>query len=161
MDNTEKEILNTLQKSKKSLTINEIALTLGKERHTTAKYLEKMQSAGSIEMQVRGKSKLFTTSGSSLISAIKKNAALNAELSQVFNATGQRIILKTPEDMHTDNQCTDANAICCKTCAVKETFKTGRPASSTNTHHEINAHPITKNNKVVAVVEIITKKGKK
>lgn len=156
MDTIEKEILTILQKSKKSLTINEIATVLKKERHTTAKYLEKMQSSGLIELQIRGKSKLYTPSGSSLANAMKKNSALHDELTQVFHATGQKIILKTPQEM--SNRCTDES--CCKTCAVKETFKTGKPAKSKNKHQEINAHPIKKNNKVVAVVEIISNKKK-
>ncbi len=157
MDNAEKQILAILQKSKKGVTINEIAAALEKERHTTAKYLEKMQSAGLIEMQERGKSKLYSPSGSSLAAAMKKNQSLHDELTQVFNATGQKIILKTPQEMEV--RCDDE--ACCKTCAVKETFKTGKPSTSTNRTAQINAHPITKDNKVVAVVEIIKRRTAK
>ncbi|MFA5797154.1 MAG: helix-turn-helix domain-containing protein [Candidatus Woesearchaeota archaeon] len=160
MDTLEQQILVMLRKSESGLTINQISLHAKKDRHTIAKYLEKMQSQGLIEMRTRGKSKIYSITESSLISAMKKNDSLAAELSQVFQALDQKVMLKTKNDLINYNRCFEhaGNNAVCKNCPVEETFKTGKSSTTRGKYADITAHPITKDNDVIAVVEIIKKR---
>jgi len=171
MDHIEQTILAAVKKSGNGMTINEIAAVLKKERHTTTKYLERLQSQGVLELHVRGKSKIYTLSSSSLASAIRKNDPLSMELQQVLDALEPHVVIKTRKDVLIEGKKHPGNGACyerylgsnekCRDCPVDKTFRSGKKSSARHQDTDITTHPIKNDNEVVAVVEIIKKRKNK
>lgn len=168
MDIVDKKIINCIKKSN-GMTISEVASRIKKDRHTTAKYLEKMYSKGIIDLKIFGKSKIYQISDSALINALNKNDELSKELLQVFQALDHEIIIQTKkgailEKNKDKKKCFEKylnKPEKCKSCPVDKTFNTGLIHQSKNKNYNITTHPIKKDNKIVAVVEIIKNNKRK
>ena len=148
-------------------TITDISQALNKDRHTIAKYLEKLESQGLITWEPKGRSKQYTTTTSPLLQTINKNNKLNKELQNVLKTLNKNITIhEGKHNVHTPNgmrKCYEYRRnreTPCPNCPAPKTINTGK-TQSTNTiwngeKKKITTHPFKNfNNKTVGIIEII------
>ena len=173
MDTYEEKIFEILKRQENDITIIDIAKYTKIDRHTAAKYLERMQSKGLVEYRAIGKSKVWKLTNSPIIQAIKNNDPIARELKDILSSVDRTVIIRDTEEIVMDNNkyinkdashCYEkyvGNKTKCKKCAVDKTFSTGKSATTMSGTTKITTQPIKNNyNDTIAVVEIIEKKKK-
>lgn len=148
-------------------TITEISRALNQDRHTTAKYLEKLESQGLIEWEPKGRSKQYKTTKSPLLTTLKNNEKLNKELQNILHQiNGDITIHEGKHTIHTPKgtqKCYEhrlGRDTPCPNCPAPKTIQTETTQTTTTTLNgttkQITTHPL-KNHKdeTVGIIEII------
>ncbi len=167
-NSAETKILEIIRNSKEEIPTQEIAKKLNLERHTTSKYLEILQSKGLIECRVIGRTKLWHSSSSPVLSIIKDENPFR----EVLNAFDEGItIIDENREVIWANNKMGKNSFCyesysnehCKDCPAVKTFKTGKKHKTINTYikngknvsYELTTSPIKDNKeRTIAVMEV-------
>jgi|SRR3989344_7411701 len=169
MENSiENKIVEIMNNSKEKIPTQEIAKKLSLERHTASKYLEILQSKGLIECNLIGRTKLWFSSNSPILSIIRYGNPVR----EVLNAFDEGItIMDENREVIWANNKMRKNSYCyesyskehCKDCPAVKTFKTGKKHRAINTYtkngknvsYELITSPIKDNEqKTVAVMEV-------
>jgi|SRR3989344_6442512 len=159
-DQLETHIVEILQQEKECHS-SKLAKKLKIERHTLAKYLEKLKAQGKIMLKQVGMAKVWSLTPVPIISTLKDHQELN----QLFQSLDENILIidenkqilwSNKETVH--KKCFQKNfhkEKICKDCPAEYTLLTGKEKSNKN----LTTIPIKdKNQKVIAIMEILRKR---
>ena len=167
---TSSRILELLEGNAHDMTISELASTLGMERHTAAKHLERLHAKGLCEYRTVGRSKLWKLADSPLLSLFSDTDSLvSKELASMLRDIGDRIVIQdenlkviwSNDDTALNKKCFEAftrRKTSCPDCPVKETFESGAGRKGKGHGGIVKTTPLKKDGKTVAVVNITCKK---
>lgn len=152
----------------KNLTISEIAVKLGVERHTAATYLKALEAKGDVKHEAKGKSKIYSLTDNSFIEFIKKDTDVSSQIKKILLSVDEHISIQDKNYNVIWNNKLDAKGKCfeiyanrdsvCPNCPSFDVLETGISKTEyvkMNKDMRVEIHPIkNKNNETVAVVEI-------
>ena len=161
----EEQIISELKKQ--NLTISQLAIRVSAERHTVAKYLEKLESSGLVKYSPKGKSKIYSLTNP-LLELFQGQGELNSQIKEILSLVDNHISVQTKDFKVVWNNKVESKGHCYELYANRSDICPNCPADKvfeTNTKHvqiisgmgEVEIHPIVNNGETIAVVEIARK----
>lgn len=159
-----------LLKKEELLSINELSSKLKVERHTASKYLNKLEGAGKITHETKGRAKLYKLVDNDFIEFMKKDDEVTNTIKNILKEVDNHVSIQTKDfDVIWNNKLTNSkNKKCyelyanrdsvCPNCPAGDVISSGNEKKSIVNMQdklEVDIKPL-KNNKgeTIAIIEI-------